>query len=138
MLPCLTIAITAPAQTTPTRDDGADGVYDTVDNCPRHTNRDQLNTDGDADDDNDGVPDDLDSCPLIVNQRRIAFTSARSGNNNYEIYKMNADGTGVTGPQPHQSTGRLRHRNQHCASVRESSPICPRRDANIRCLPVSP
>ena len=82
-------------------DDDNDAFGDEVDNCPLNYNPDQLDTDNDgqgdtcdADDDNDGVPDAGDNCPLTANQNRIAFSSRRSGN--YEIYTMNADGTGST------------------------------------------
>jgi len=52
-------------------DDDADGIDNTVDNCPGTPNRDQADFDQDGmgdkcdpDDDNDGVPDSGDSCPL--------------------------------------------------------------------------
>ena len=79
------------------------------------------NNDGDAqtdcldvDDDNDGVPDQNDNCPLVPNsdqadndhdgqgnacdptpngESQIVFSSNRDGD--FEIYKMNADGSGV-------------------------------------------
>ncbi len=82
-------------------DDDNDGVSDASDNCPLNINPDQLDTDSDgqgnacdSDDDNDSVPDGADSCPLTPNHHRIAVSSSRSGN--YEIYTMNADGTGAT------------------------------------------
>jgi hypothetical protein len=56
-------------------DDGdADGVGDTVDNCPGVSNAAQMDSDNDGDgdacdtdDDNDGLADSADNCPLIVN-----------------------------------------------------------------------
>jgi len=78
-----------------------DDVDDIDDNCPTVPNPDQSDNEGDgtgdgcdADDDNDGVEDTFDSCPLVADGYQIAFASNRSGN--YEIYTMNADGTGVT------------------------------------------
>ncbi len=82
-------------------DDDNDGLPDANDNCPLNPNPGQADNEGDGqgdvcddDDDNDGVPDVADSCPLTANQYRIALSSSRNGN--YEIYTMNADGSGVT------------------------------------------
>ncbi len=87
--------------TTASSDLDRDGVNDAVDNCRGVFNPDQIDTDNDGqgdvcdpDDDNDGILDEADSCPLIANQYRIALSSSRNGN--YEIYTMNADGTGTT------------------------------------------
>ena len=83
-------------------DDDNDAFGDEVDNCPLNYNPDQLDTDSDgqgdtcdADDDNDGVADGIDNCPTSANPARIAFASTR-GNGSYDIYTMNADGTGPT------------------------------------------
>ena len=82
-------------------DDDNDDVPDTSDNCPLNSNANQADNEGDGqgdvcdpDDDNDFTPDESDNCPLTANGAPVAFTSRRDGNN--EIYKMNADGTGVT------------------------------------------
>ena len=55
-------------------DRDGDGVFDELDNCPDHSNADQLNTDGDAegdscdlDDDNDCVADNFDNCRVTAN-----------------------------------------------------------------------
>lgn len=46
------------------------------------------------DPDADGISGNCDSCPTIANGFRVAFSSNRISN--YEIYTMNADGSGVT------------------------------------------
>ncbi len=59
----------------PTLEDrDADGILDSLDNCPDDANADQVNTDGDAegdacdtDDDNDGIVDGADNCPIVAN-----------------------------------------------------------------------
>lgn len=58
-------------------DKDKDGTDDTRDNCPDHSNGDQLDTDKDGkgdvcdnDDDNDGIPDGNDPCPLIKNNSK--------------------------------------------------------------------
>ena len=55
-------------------DGDADGIPDSLDNCPSNSNTDQLDTNGngagnacDPDDDNDGVADGSDNCPLVAN-----------------------------------------------------------------------
>lgn len=62
------------SQSTPIFDADKDGVPDELDNCPFHTNPDQLDSDNDGqgnacddDDDNDGVHDLEDNAPLIPN-----------------------------------------------------------------------
>ncbi len=59
--------------TAPSPDIDADGVSDSLDNCPAAVNPDQADFDGDGlgnvcdpDDDNDGVADGADACPLVA------------------------------------------------------------------------
>ncbi len=66
-------------------DDDGDGVPDGTDNCPLVANPTQTDTD------NDGIGDVCD--PMPNGNTQIIFSSNRDGN--FEIYKMNADGTGV-------------------------------------------
>lgn len=51
-----------------------DGVQDSIDNCPKIANSDQLDTDNDGkgdmcdpDADNDGIPNEHDNCPIAYN-----------------------------------------------------------------------
>lgn len=59
-------------------DTDADGVVDSLDNCPLVSNADQLDADADGagdacdpDDDNDGVLDEADNCPLVANSGQL-------------------------------------------------------------------
>ena len=68
-------------------DGDRDGIPDFIDNCPAHSNRDQLDSDGDGvgdacdncqnynpdqrDSDGDGVPDACDNCPDIANPMEL-------------------------------------------------------------------
>lgn len=55
-----------------------DGIQDSVDNCPKYPNSDQLDTDGDgrgdecdSDADGDGVPNIDDNCPFAYNPDQL-------------------------------------------------------------------
>ncbi len=68
-------------------DDDADGVADIEDNCPLHSNREQLNTDSDAfgdvcdsDDDGDTIADADDNCPVNPNQDQLNTDNDSRGN----------------------------------------------------------
>jgi hypothetical protein len=59
-------------------DTDADGVRNSIDNCPSDGNSDQVNTDGDAqgdvcdaDDDGDAVADGSDNCQVVANQDQL-------------------------------------------------------------------
>ncbi len=67
-------------------DRDADGVLDSLDNCPDDANADQVNTDGDADgdacdddDDNDGILDGADNCPIVANPDQANTDSDADG-----------------------------------------------------------
>ena len=63
-----------------TTDSDADGIEDSVDNCPLISNPDQADNDMDGigdvcdeDDDNDGVADADDNCPLTANEDQVDY-----------------------------------------------------------------
>jgi hypothetical protein len=76
------------------KDSDNDGIFDSVDNCPEQSNRDQEDRDGDGigdycdpepdvvdvDTDGDGVSDSIDNCPAISNEEQDNLDGDEQGN----------------------------------------------------------
>ena len=82
----------------PQVDGDADGVADTLDNCPADANTNQLDTDGDGlgdacddDMDGDGFPNAADNCPLIASPNQEDFDNDGEG----DICDSDDDNDGV-------------------------------------------